>query len=213
MGRMNQSLDYYQVLEVDKNATQDVIHRAYIDAKETYSNDNPALYSVFTRDEAIELVKIIDEAYRTLSNSESRRKYDLVLGGGDVQEDYANESAFKDSPPPPRKTQPLEKGFAKTQLSTYKVDRDFEEQLNTTFDFTGTFLQQVREYKCITLEDLSDHTRISKTYLRALEAENFDSLPAAVFVRGFINQLAKIYGINEKMAADSYIERYKNTVG
>ena len=47
----------YELLEVSGEASATEIHNAFRRAKATYGNDNPALYGMFTRDEAIQLIK------------------------------------------------------------------------------------------------------------------------------------------------------------
>ena len=58
--------NYYEILEVTPDAAATEIHKAYQRARQTYSQDNPALYSMFSPDEARELLRLIDEAYNCL---------------------------------------------------------------------------------------------------------------------------------------------------
>ena len=50
----------------------------------------------------------------------------------------------------------------------------------------GSLLRQLRESRGLSLEEIARLTRVSTSYLQALEADDFASLPAAVFTRGFI---------------------------
>jgi cytoskeleton protein RodZ len=50
----------------------------------------------------------------------------------------------------------------------------------------GSYLREQRAARGISLEDLARATRISPRYLQALEAEQFQELPAPVFTKGFI---------------------------
>jgi cytoskeleton protein RodZ len=50
----------------------------------------------------------------------------------------------------------------------------------------GRYLHDLRERKGISLEEVSRVTRIGKSHLAALEAEEFAELPAPVFVKGFL---------------------------
>ncbi|MBX9766448.1 MAG: DnaJ domain-containing protein, partial [Bdellovibrionales bacterium] len=70
---------YYEVLEVSPSASREEIMKAYQKAKGAYSPNSPALYSVFSKEEADQLLKIIDEAYSVLVNQEKRREYDQNL--------------------------------------------------------------------------------------------------------------------------------------
>ena len=63
---------------------------------------------------------------------------------------------------------------------------------------------------------MAEVTKIRKGYLRALEENDFDGLPAAVYVRGFISEYARVLGLDTQMVAKSYMalyERYKTGEG
>src|SRR5690349_7758654 len=81
---MNQvdATNYYEILEVQQDAAQHEIHKAYQKAKTTYSQDNPALYSMFSQEEARELLRMIEEAYSVLGNQTMRKTYDESLSRG-----------------------------------------------------------------------------------------------------------------------------------
>ncbi|HVK62501.1 MAG TPA: helix-turn-helix transcriptional regulator, partial [Bdellovibrionales bacterium] len=63
--------------------------------------------------------------------------------------------------------------------------------------------------KNVSLERMSEVTRISKTYLSAVESNDYKNLPAAVFVRGFIVQVARALGLEDQKVANSYMKLFK----
>ena len=75
--------------------------------------------------------------------------------------------------------------------------------------WSGPAIRRIREAKRITLEDLSDYTRISRAYLNALEEENFPRLPAQVYVRGFLQQVSKRLKLPAEQVTKQYLERMK----
>jgi len=82
----------------------------------------------------------------------------------------------------------------------------------SSFDFgRGMMIRKVRETKRISLEDMSFQTKISKNYLTSIEEEDYSKLPAPVFVRGFIMQIAKILKLDGATLASQYIEHLKKT--
>lgn len=247
--------NYYEILEVSESAQSHEIHKAYTRAKATYSSDNPALYSMFSPDEARELLRLIEEAYSVLGNPSLRKTYDDARRRGDniphvtlVVNSSAAISAPPMSPPvslvhpaqitqehqslpdfsvpeeqistpasmaapipapvPPPKSQ-LPEGTGRTSLSTYKIDESFEDELRKTSEFDGRVLQRARLYKNVTIDKLAEATRISRPYLMAVETNDYKSLPAAVFTRGFVVQIARILGLNENLVATSYIKMFK----
>ena len=58
------------------------------------------------------------------------------------------------------------------------------------------------------LEQISSITKIAKKYLLALEAEDFEVLPARVFVQGYVKQYAKILGLDGAQVVHSYMKKY-----
>jgi hypothetical protein len=66
------------------------------------------------------------------------------------------------------------------------------ERLQTRYGYDGRFLRGVREHRGMTLEGVSDATKISVRYLKAIEENAYDSLPASTFVRGYIREFARV---------------------
>lgn len=62
----------------------------------------------------------------------------------------------------------------------------------------GTTLARAREARGLTLEDAERDTRISRRYLQALEAEQFDVIPAPVYARGFLRSYSQYLGLDPK---------------
>ena len=61
-----------------------------------------------------------------------------------------------------------------------------EEKIKCCEDFTGEFLKEIREYKGVDLSRMNSMTKISKNYLRNIEDDNIEALPALAYVRGFV---------------------------
>lgn len=54
----------------------------------------------------------------------------------------------------------------------------------------GQLLQEAREHKGVSLEQVEEATRIRQKFLQALEEENFGTLPAEAYVKGFLRNYA-----------------------
>ena len=91
----------------------------------------------------------------------------------------------------------------------YEADATFESEIEDASEFTGDLLRKIREYKSVDLERLSDMTKVSKLYLQGIESEDFDKLPAPVYVRGFVFQYAKCLKLRPEIVANSYVARMK----
>ena len=60
----------------------------------------------------------------------------------------------------------------------------------------GSLLVRAREARGLTLEDAERDTRISRRYLQALEAEQFEVIPAPVYARGFLRSYSQYLGLD-----------------
>ncbi len=68
----------------------------------------------------------------------------------------------------------------------------------------GECLKQRREGLGISIKDVSNKLKIRMDYLENLENGNYDNLPPAVYVRGFIRSYASLLGINPEGIVNVY---------
>ena len=238
---MNERYDgqtYYEILEVKPSAGSSEIYSAYQRARSTYSPNSPALYSMFTVDEARQLLSMIEEAYQTLSHQARRREYDVKIGlvkpqpmvtssvprrsmTPDVQpsaqvmsqassQTSAPGNSWLGSVKTGGKKEDLPKGFLRTKFSVFEVKPEIESELETREDIDGLFLQKARLYKGVTLDQMSAEIRVTRSTLVALEANDLEALPVAVFTRGFVVQFARLLNLNERRVVDAYMKFFRS---
>lgn len=68
----------------------------------------------------------------------------------------------------------------------------------------GEILRQAREDKGLSLAQVEEATKIRSTYLQALEEDDFERLPAPVYVRGFLKNYAKFLGLDAEQILALY---------
>ena len=68
----------------------------------------------------------------------------------------------------------------------------------------GERLRREREMRGITLDEISESTKISRRHLESLEKEEFDELPGGIFNKGFVRAYARYLGIDEDQAVADY---------
>ena len=68
----------------------------------------------------------------------------------------------------------------------------------------GDRLRREREMRGITLDEITESTKISRRHLEALEGEHFNQLPGGVFNKGFVRAYARFLGIDEDQAVADY---------
>lgn len=68
----------------------------------------------------------------------------------------------------------------------------------------GDLLRRARAYKGVTLRDAERSTRISRRYLAALEAHDFDQLPPLAYSRGIVRNYAQYLGLDPAVVLNLY---------
>lgn len=77
----------------------------------------------------------------------------------------------------------------------------------------GDYLKQKRLDKNFSLEKLSQKTKISVNILKALEANDFDHLPSAAYIKGFVTSYVKVLGTPLEEAIERMEYTYLNILG
>ena len=219
--------NYYDVLEITTNASPQEIESAYLRARNAYSGDSVALYSLMTKDECDSVLTQIEEAYSVIGFPEKRREYDRLRGFNQsgFNLNYSMPSpaqgvaSFESRPKDTVQYEDFGSNLIEAKVSKltaqkkfgleYEENAEFEREIQNTTDFTGAFLKKIRKYKNVSVERMAEMTRISKTHLTALENEELSKLPADVYVRGYVFQYAKVLKLNPDIVAPSYLLHFK----
>ncbi len=206
--------NYYEVLEIETTSTPQQIENAYIRARNAYSSDSVALYSLMTKDECSSILGQIEEAYSVLGFPEKRREYDRIRGfnvgaagtttpsqGEQLQYESFGSNSIESK---------VSKITAQKKFGLdYSENAEMEKRILECIEYTGPFLKEIREYKNVSIERMADMTRISKSQINSIESEITDKLPADVYIRGYVYQIAKVLKLNPDLVANSYIFRFK----
>ncbi len=72
----------------------------------------------------------------------------------------------------------------------------------------GSSLRDARMRQEIDFAELEERTKIRPKYLRALEDERFDILPAPTYVKGFLRSYAEALGLDGQPFVDEYNSRF-----
>jgi flagellar biosynthesis protein FlhG len=184
----------YDMLGVPRGATDEELRRAYKRQRENYQHGSLPLTSLLTTDELKTEQAQIEEAHETLLDPIRRKAYDA--------------SIFPDEPvDSPRKPAPVD---ATLEAERELMQRELLREINAETEFTGRLLAKVRESRGIPLEDIARATKISMSHLRAIEADAFPELPALVYTRGFVQELAKYLKLDAAQVVKTYVRRYRD---
>lgn len=75
----------------------------------------------------------------------------------------------------------------------------------------GEKLRKQREQRGVTLDAVSNTTKISTRMLKALEDERFDQLPGGVFNKGFVRAYARQIGLDAEEAVSDYLDALRES--
>jgi hypothetical protein len=72
----------------------------------------------------------------------------------------------------------------------------------------GSSLREARLRQALDFPEVEQATKIRGKYLRALEDEQFDVLPAQTYVKGFLRNYAEYLGLDGQLYVDEFNSRY-----
>jgi flagellar biosynthesis protein FlhG len=195
--RLEEEQTYYEILETEPGVSDEEIRRAYRTVKDNYASGSMVIAGLYDDHELAALHARINAAHDTLFAPDRRRLYDLALPEADLAR--AVRAAAQVQRPAPAAGGP----GADDRPNTPEV------VIDANAEITGAFLRKVREIRGLELNEISQRTKISERYLRALEEEQFSEMPAAVYVRGYVTEYARALRLDPQRAAESYLARYR----
>lgn len=225
-GRRN----YYDVLGIERTATLPQVERAYRFCLEMYGDNALATYSLLQPGEQQEARERVREAYEVLRDPARRRAYDLSL----AQPVFKRELPLPAPPPapPPLAVVPPPVSFPTLEpapnvpapvAAPVAVPAPVPESVPAAVPaaaplpptgpvalgepVSGAALRRFREGKGVSLDEIAQKSKISVRFLRYIEDERFDMLPAAVYLRGFLHEYARGVGLEPRGTAEGYLQR------
>jgi flagellar biosynthesis protein FlhG len=193
-------LDHYELLELDRDATHEDVVRAYRMACVTWAEDALAPYSVASESELSSLRERVDNAYRVLSDADARGAYDAALGRLRAAVNGEPDLGFDED--------------EKEDLAPAELPAEIEAfgDLSGPEDgrWTGAALRRTRLARGLELDQINAITKVNPVYLRCIEEERFEALPAAVYVRGFVAAYARCLGLDAGRVANDFLERLQS---
>lgn len=187
--------NFYDILKVDRGSTVAEIVNAYHAAKNAFSKDSVATYSLFNPEEVQDVLSRLEEAYLTLSNLEKRSEYDKKLDrghGGSGMDSSVNHLSVARAEE--------RNDVTKRSSGDGAIPISFSPE-----DMSGSFLKQIRERRSLSVEDVARITKIPSKFLQAIENDDLKRMPARVYIQGFVKNLAALYKLDTSVAAKAYL--------
>ena len=187
----------YEILGLHPGATDEEVRRAHRRVRGIYSKESPAIYGIAPVDEMNEMLHRIESAHATLVDPEKRHLYDQNLfpsTAGKPTTEFHSQTHH-----------PIQEGVIReTSVSEGRPEMPV---IESKTQFSGALLRTIREAHGIELQEIADRTKISKTYLRAIEEEDLPAMPALVYLRGFVKTLAKDLKLDPDQVTRTYTDK------
>jgi flagellar biosynthesis protein FlhG len=196
--RLEEEQTYYEILETEPGVSDEEVRRAYRAIKDIYASGSLVISGLYEEHELAELHARVNAAHDTLFAPDRRRLYDLALPEADLARAVRAAASGGRRP-----AAPLSAAEERIETSDSALDPDAE--------VTGEYLRKVRQTRGIELGDISQRTKISERYLRAIEEERFSDMPAAVYVRGYVLEYARALRMDAHRVTESYLARYRKS--
>lgn len=190
--RADRRFTLYDTLGLSRGSSDEEVRRAHKRQRELYASGSLPLISILDEAQIQAEQARIEEAHDTLLDPNRRRAYDLSV---------FPEMEASESPP-----QSLRKPPTAEQL---QLQADLAREIQLTTEFSGAFLRKIRESQGVELAEIAARTKISLTHLNAIEEERYADLPAVVYVRGFIREIAKLLKLDPAQVDRTYLKRLR----
>ncbi|MEZ4473809.1 MAG: helix-turn-helix domain-containing protein [bacterium] len=196
------ALTHYQVLGLEPGASEEDIRRAFRRMRQLFDADSLALYGLYRSLDVQQEITRLKRAVEVLLDPIARQQYDHRHFGRRAPTPVARR---EDAPPA---LAPRPRQAAPTSRVQRPADPLAAAGLTGDAPIDGAALARVREACGIRLEEIAERTKISMYTLRCIELEQFEDLPAGVYLRGFLKQFAGMLGL----PADRVVQEYMDAV-
>lgn len=173
---MEECDQYFELLELDPDASLDAIRRRYRYLKTLYGSDSieiRALNGECYDEVRADYLERLDRAFAVLNSLTSKNKAVAAAPPGRCQDD------------------------------------EHLRWVGQLGCLDGPSLRAVRERLQIDLKTIFSSTRIQPHLLEALEAEDFNSFTAEVYLRSYLIEYSRSLGLDSSKVLNDYLPRYR----
>ena len=205
-----QDQHFYELLNVEFNASPLEISRAYKEHHELYREDSLASYSFFSKQEREEILAKLQDAYSTLMDEDKRYRYDrLLIERGILPEEMqfqAEHRALRRASP---STHFIRNPLLKItdELKAFISSNTVIQEILSYGVLSGKDLKRIRKELGISLEVIGEITKIRPMFLHAIEDDAFDIAPSRMFLKSYLKAYAQCIGLDANIVANRYLKR------
>ncbi|MFH1488481.1 MAG: helix-turn-helix domain-containing protein [Pseudomonadota bacterium] len=202
--------NYYDILEIPVNASPFEIRQAYKEALSVYSEDSLSTYAFFDDRERAHILDRIEEAFFTLIDEDKKIEYDRrLVKEGKIDAALLDRKKEKKAIPLFQASQPRNKGLYLKKIATKLKARNVKEMSNAMLSkelISGGDLKNLRKAVGIGIDEIYEMTRINVSVLKAIEDDQYESLPPEIYLKNFLRTYAETLQIDSKRFVEGYLK-------
>ncbi len=99
------------------------------------------------------------------------------------------------------------------ELNRAEVSPAQIEDLKESLGLDGRFLAAVRQAQGVRIEQVAEATKISPRYIEAIETNAFERLPSAIFVKGYLREIAQVLDLDANEVVEGYLALFTRERG
>lgn len=170
--------------------------------------------SFLTSNLGISLARL-EEAFSTLINEESRSEYDRMLIKLGVMEEESRYKKVSRKPIPifnlkhTKATVDTTSAISEKLKSRAAASPIFNEILARDV-LTGTDLKKMRNELDLSLEQITERTKVQPSLLRCIEEDLFDQLPSMFHLRSFLKLYVQCLHTDTESVINRYMKRFED---
>jgi curved DNA-binding protein CbpA len=205
--------NFYELLGVEFDASSFEINRAYKENYQLYHEDSLISYSLFSREEREEILSKLDEAFSTLVDEQKRSRYDqsliecgILKEGTKSQNSRRTMGRISDSNHSRNNTILAIRSELRAMVSSNIVIQEI-----LTHDILrGKDLKRIREELGVSLETVTEMTKIRTIFLHAIEEDESEKAPSGMFLKSYVRAYAQSIGLDADSVAIRYLKGMNN---
>jgi len=201
----------YKIMDLSPKASPKEIQLAYSKKLESYLDNSFIPIGLMSKEEKEKKRDRLEEAYKLLINTQSRQKYDEELVRNGILPEEERISDYRE-PQQEAAPQAYESNGRDRDEEARRSEEEAGQETEITF-YDGASLRKVRESFKISVEEIVAETNIRSWYIQSIEEERYDALPARIYLKGFLKQIAQYLRIPAEKVLRDYLERYDNWSG